>query len=86
MYNSKFLQTHSEETSCARCSGCWGVGAGAGHFREEENASPAVQGPAGRSGRTGPETAGQGSVICNSTWLSSWARGAPTEGGVVSIL
>lgn len=84
MYNSKFLQTHSEETSCARWSGCWG--AGAGRFREEENASPAVQGPAGRSGRTGLETVGQGSVICNSTWLSSWARGAPTEDGVVSVL
>lgn len=57
-------------------------------FREEENTSPAVQGPEGRSGRTegrsgrtGLETVLQGSVICNGTWVCTWMRAAPWREG-----
>lgn len=47
---------HIVETRCvpgARAT----VGCGVGRFREDENTSPAAQGPAGRSGITGLEIA-----------------------------
>jgi len=75
-YNIANSYKHIVKTPCvpgARVTGGWGRGC----FREEENTSPAVQGPTGRSGRTVLETALQGSVICNRIQLCPWARGAP---------
>lgn len=85
MYKIANSYKHIVKTCCvpgARVTGGWGRGC----FREDENTSPAVQGPTGRSGRTVLETALQGSVICNSTQLCPMGERGPTEGGVVSVL